>query len=145
MVGGSNVDTSKAMALLWVAFTHVSTALHYVMLILSFVIKKEGGKRKMQQKKWQGKKNLCCALKYFWLTHNQIVIFSIILMFSLGWMRLGFHHLFWVLLVHKWIVRVKFSFWVSWLMNDASTSVSQQVHLETAHAFVLCFLEGKKK
>lgn len=99
----------------------------------------------MQQKKWQGKKNLCCALKYFWLTHNQIVIFSIILMFSLGWMRLGFHHLFWVLLVHKWILRVKFSFWVSWLMNDVSTSVSQQVHLETAHAFVLCFLEGKKK
>lgn len=30
-------------------------------------------------------------------------------------------------------------------MNDVSTSVSQQVHLETAHAFVLCFLEGKKK
>lgn len=59
MVGGSNVDTSKAMALLWVAFTHVSTALHYVMLILSFVIKKEGGGREKCNKKNDKEKKTC--------------------------------------------------------------------------------------
>lgn len=65
MVGGSNVDTSKAMALLWVAFTHVSTALHYVMLILSFVIKKEGGEEKNATKKMTRKKKPVLCIKIF--------------------------------------------------------------------------------